>query len=242
MDTLIVGAGEMGRWFGRLVGDPAFADRDPAAAEAAAAELGGDARAVSLDSDEPFELVCIAVPIPAAAAAVREQAPRAERAVVDVTGVMEPVTAAMAEAAPGAERASLHPLFSAAGAPGNVAVAVEKAGPTTEWLRGRLREAGNELVDTTPEEHDDAMTTVQGRAHAAVLAFALAAEEVPEGLETPVYEELRALADRVTGNTARVYADIQDAFDGASDVARAANALAAAEGADFEALYEDAGR
>ncbi len=242
METLIVGAGEMGRWFGRLVGDPTFADRDPAAAEAAAEAVGGDARAVSLDSTEPFEMVCIAVPIPAATAAITRQAPRAERAVVDVTGVMEPVVTAMEEAAPDIERASLHPLFSAAGAPGNVAVAVERGGPATEWLRGRLREAGNELVDVTPEEHDDAMTTVQGRVHAAVLAFALAAEDVPEGLETPVYEDLQALAERVTGNTPRVYADIQDAFDGASDIAREANQLAEADHAAFEALYEDAGR
>jgi len=241
METLIVGAGEMGRWFGRLVGDPTFADRDPAAAERAADALDG-ADTLAVEEEGTFELVCIAVPIPAATEAIAAHGGRAERAIVDVTGVMEPVVAAMAAAAPDVERASLHPLFSADAAPGNVAVAVEESGPVTAWLRDRLREEGNELVPVEPAEHDDAMTTVQGRAHAAVLAFALAADDVPEGLETPVYEDLRELVDRITGNTPRVYADIQDAFDGASDVAEMAQALADADHTGFEALYEDAGR
>jgi prephenate dehydrogenase len=245
-ETLVVGAGEMGRWFGGLYGAPAFADRDPEAARAAAEATGG--RAVGLDGSESFEVVCVAVPIPAAAETVREQAPRAERAVVDVTGVMEVPLAAMTETAPERERASLHPLFAASHAPGKVALAVPEGvpdGPVVPDLRERLEAAGNAVVRVTPAEHNDAMCTVQGRTHAAVLAFALAAgddDPVPEGLTTPVYEGLRDLADQVTGNTPRVYADIQDAFDGAADVAEAARLLAEADHDAFEDLYEDAGR
>jgi prephenate dehydrogenase len=243
-ETLVVGAGEMGRWFGGLYEAPAFADRDPEAARAAADAVGG--RTVDLGGSESFDLVCVAVPIPAAAEAIRAQAPRAERAVVDVTGVMEAPLDAMAEAVPDLERASLHPLFAASSAPGNVALSVPEGtseGAVVADLRERLTAAGNEIVGVTPAEHDDAMCTVQGRTHAAILAFALAADgSVPEGLTTPVYEGLRELVDQVTGNTPRVYADIQDAFDGATDVAETARLLAEADHDGFEDLYEDAGR
>lgn len=232
----------MGRWFGEVIdADVAFTDRDPEAAADAAAAASGDARAVDLSAGAEVDVVCVAVPLPVAVDAVERHAPKATRAVVDVTGAMVDPLDAMARVAPDAERMSLHPLFSASAAPGNVAVSTAADGPVTEGVRASLTDAGNTLVDVSAAEHDEAMTTVQGRAHAAVLAFALAADDVPDGLETPVYEALTDLAERVTGNTPRVYADIQETFGGAGDVAAAAELLAEADGETFAALYEDAG-
>lgn len=243
MDVLIVGAGDVGRWFGGLVdGPPAFADVDREQAEAAAAAAGPRARAVDLDGDESFGLVCVAVPLSAASAVIEAQASRAQQAVVDLTGAMAAPLAAMARTAPARERVSFHPLFAPEHAPGRVAVSTSAGGPATDRVRGWLEAAGNDLVEVDPETHDDAMVTVQGRAHAAILAFALAADDVPEGLETPVYEDLRALADRVTDGSPGVYADIQSAFGGAADVAAAAERIAQSDGDEFAALYEDAGR
>jgi len=243
MDVLVVGAGEMGRWFARTITDPvAFADVDADAAADAAAELGTRGRTAALDGDESFGLVCIAVPMDAAVDVIEAQGSRAQQAVVDVTGSMVDPLAAMARVAPARERVSLHPLFAGDSAPGNVAVATGAGGPATDSVRRALADAGNELVEVDADEHDDAMRTVQGRTHAAILAFALAAEDVPDGLETPVYEELRALADRVTDGTPRVYADIQAAFDGAEDVADAARRIADADFEEFHEVYEDAGR
>jgi prephenate dehydrogenase len=241
METLVVGAGEMGRWFAGCLaprGPVAFADTDPDAARAAADEVGG--RAVALAGDERFDAVCVAVPIPAVGEAVGEQAPRAREAVVDVTGVMEPAVAAMREHAPDRERLSLHPLFAAARAPGRVATVVDAGGPTVERVREALADAGNESFETTPAEHDRAMATVQARAHAAVLAFGLAREAVPDPFHTPVSEELTALVEQVTGGTPRVYADIQEAFEGAGDVAAAAERVAEADAEAFERLYREA--
>ena len=241
MDVLIVGAGEMGRWFGEMVdADLAFADADPAVAAAAAEAVGG--RAVALDADARFDAVCVAVPLPAAADAITEHAPKAERALLDVTGEMADPVAAMADAAPEKERVSLHPLFAAANAPGTVAVVADAPGSVSDRLLDDLRAAGNELAETTPAEHDAAMETVQAGAHAAVLAFALAAEDVPEGLTTPVFEELSSVAARVTGNDPRVYAEIQAAFEGADRVAAAARRLADADDESFADLYREAGR
>ncbi|WP_327051670.1 prephenate dehydrogenase [Halomicrococcus gelatinilyticus] len=240
MNVLVVGAGAMGRWFGEAVDcEVAFADVDPEVAADAAAELGE--RTVALETDESFTAVCVAVPIPAATEAIAEHAGKAESAVVDVTGVMADPLEAMAENAPDRERLSLHPLFARANAPGNVAAVVDEAGPTTDRLLSWLRERGNDVVETTAQEHDEAMSTVQAGAHAAVLAFALAADPVPEGLRTPVYDEFADLVETVTGGDPRVYADIQAAFDGAEDVAAAARRVADADPGAFERLYEEAG-
>jgi prephenate dehydrogenase len=261
MDLLVVGAGEMGRWFARTLADGlaepptvAFADRDAQTARAAAAAVGDsgdsddgasdesvDARAVATDTDERFDVVAFAVPIPAVSDAVGTHADRAERALVDLSGEMRDSVAAMAAAAPDCERVSLHPLFAAANAPGNVAVAPDEPGPVTDRVRAALSAAGNDLFETTPAEHDRAMETVQARVHAAVLAFGLAAEDVRAEFQTPVSAALFETLETVTGNDPRVYADIQTAFDGAEDVAAAAARIAEADAEEFASLYREAG-
>jgi prephenate dehydrogenase len=238
----------MGRWVGEVLSarfGVAFADTDPAAAERAAEATAAGARAVAADvgadDGDRFDAVCLAVPMPALSGAVAAQAPRAERAVLDVTGTMAPAVAAMRRHAPDRERLSAHPLFAPAAAPGRVPVVVDEPGPVTDAVRAALSAAGNELFETEPETHDRAMATVQARTHAAVLAFALAREEVPERFHTPVSAALSELADRLTDGTPRVYADVQAAFEGAGDVAAAARRVADAEGEAFERLYREAG-
>lgn len=240
MNVLVVGAGAMGRWFARSIRDHAsvaFTDTDPAVARAAATEIDG--RSVPTDTDERFDLVCIAVPMPAATVAIEQYGPLATDAVVDVTGSMAEPIAAMGDAVPDAGRMSLHPLFAPENAPGNVAVVADAATASTERVLETLREAGNACFETTPAEHDDAMETVQAGAHAAILAFALAAESVPEEFQTPVSAGLFDLVDLVTGGDPHVYADIQRAFDGAEPVAAAARRIADADYEEFQRLYDD---
>ena len=245
MNVLVVGAGAMGRWFADAVrAGPdevavAFADPDDAAASAAADAVDG--RTAPLDTDESFTAVCIAVPIPVAVEAIVTHADRAERALIDVTGVAAEPVAAMREHAPDRERLSLHPLFAPENEPGNVAAVVDAAGSTTDVVRDALTARGNDVFETTADEHDRAMETVQAKTHAAVLAFGLAADPVPEEFQTPISTALFDLLEQVTGGDARVYADIQDAFDGAEDVAAAAEELAATDADAFGALYDRAG-
>ncbi|AEH37453.1 NAD(P)-binding domain-containing protein [Halopiger xanaduensis] len=245
MDVLIVGAGSMGTWFGRAVeAAVAFADVDPDAAAAAADAVEG-AEVAPLapdgsDARDDYDVVCLAVPMAHVTDAIATHASRAERAVVDVSGVMEPALEVMAEHAPDLERASLHPLFAPERAPGSIAVVRDAGGPTIDALLAGLEARGNELIETTASEHDEAMETVQAATHAAVLSFALAAEPVPEGFETPIYEGLATLAEQMTEGTPRVYADIQTAFDGADAVSEAAESIAAADADEFESLYREA--
>ncbi|MEY7847614.1 prephenate dehydrogenase [Natrarchaeobius sp. A-rgal3] len=239
MDVLIVGAGSMGTWFGESIdARVAFADVDADAAEVAAAEIGGGV--ADLDGETRYDVVCLAVPMSHVVESIDDHAGRAERAIVDVSGVMGPPLEAMGERVSDLERVSLHPLFAPERAPGSIAVVRDRPGPATDEVLETLAERGNDLLETTATEHDEAMETVQASTHAAVLSFALAAESVPEGFETPVYERLRALTEQVTEGTPRVYADIQDAFDGADAVADAASEVAAADHDELEELYREA--
>jgi len=246
MELLVVGAGAMGRWLARALredGPPSLqlsvCDVDGEAAREAAEAL--DAETVAPGTDDTFEAVCVAVPIPAAGEAIATYGGQAERAVFDVTGTMAEPVAAMRRHAPNRERVSLHPLFAPANEPGNVAVVADAPGPATDGVRDALAARGNDLFETTPAEHDDAMETVQARTHSAVLAYALAAESVPDRFQTPVSAGIEDLVAQVTDGDAGVYADVQAAFDGAEDVASAAAEIADADRETFRRLYDEAG-
>ena len=242
MNLLVVGAGSMGQWFGRTLRDHAdaavaFTDTDSDAARGAADRVGG--RAVPTDTGERFDVVSIAVPMPVARVAIEEYAPLSTDAVVDVTGQMTEPLAAMAETVPDRQRSSLHPLFAPANAPGNVAVVTPAGGGAVDAVLDALAAAGNETFETTSAEHDSAMQSVQAAAHAAVIAYAMATEDVPARFHTPVSAGLQSLVDQVLGGEAHVYADIQHAFDGADAVAEAARELADADHDAFLDLYDD---
>ncbi len=239
MDCLVVGAGAMGRWFARTVdASVTFVDRDPEAAVAAADACDG---AVADPGDAPdADLVCVAVPIPAGPDVVRSYADSADRALADVTGAMADPLAAMREAAPDLAHLSLHPLFAPERSPGRIAAVGDADHEVVDRVVVDLAAAGNDLLWTTAAEHDAAMESVQAAAHAAVLAYALAVEDVPEPFHTPVSARLAEAVDFVTGGDARVYADVQAAFDGADPVASAAADLAAADRERFTDLYDRA--
>lgn len=244
MDVLLVGAGAMGRWLGTVLSEADATasifvlDTDPDSARHAAEALGG--QAVTPDTAPSADLVCIAVPIPAAEEAIETYSQYADAAMLDVTGTMAGPVEAMRDHAPDCERLSLHPLFAPENEPGNIPAVVDAGGPITDSVLDALRARDNDVFETTADRHDEAMETVQARTHAAVLAFGLAAEEVPERFQTPISSELTTLTEQVTSGESRVYADIQAAFEGADDVAEAARKLAEADTTEFERLYDAA--
>lgn len=243
MRTLIVGAGTMGRWFAELTAewvDPIFLDSDEQKARKTAREFGGSAH-IETDVDS-VPIVCTAVPLSVTPAIIREYAPVANRAVIDLSGAMKAPTEAMRSHAPDCERISLHPLFAPENAPGNVAVVAEEIGPVWGRLSNSLELAGNDVFETSAETHDRAMETVQAKVHAAVIAYAVAADDIDSRFHTPVSAELSALADMVLSGNPSVYAEIQEHFDGAEDVARAAETIAEANREDFEDLYRTTAR
>lgn len=236
MDVLIVGAGAMGGWLGDLLADrPTFTDLDSSRAERTAAAVGGET--IAPDASGTFDLVCIAVPMTATRQAITAHGDRATKAIIDITGAMAPALAAMREVTPDRQRASFHPLFAPDNAPGNIATVVDNAGPVVARVIEQFEAAGNAIIETTAGEHDKAMESIQAAAHAAVLAYGLAVDDVPAGFETPVSQSLDALVERVTGGNPGIYADIQTTFPGAERVADAAQRIAAADHEEFQELY-----
>lgn len=239
MDVLVVGAGTMGRWFGSIVdAEVTFTDTDPNVAQKAAAAVGG--QAIDIEEETSVDVVCVAVPMSVAPTVIERHGPRATEALVDVTGEMEGVVEAGQSVAPDRERASFHPLFAPENAPGNVPVVIDEGGPTVDAIVADIEAAGNAIIETTVDEHDRAMETIQAAAHTAVLAYGIAAEPVPEGFETPVSRQLEAVVEQVTGGNPAVYEEIQAHFDGADRVAKAAGEIATADESTFEQLYTSA--
>lgn len=246
MDVLVVGAGEIGRWVAdTLTGADAptearvaFTDRDQAVASDAAARRS--AETVDPEANTTHDVVCLSVPMSVVPAAVETYAPRATQAIIDVSGEMTASVAAMREHAPDLARASYHPLFAPPRVPGNVAVVVDEPDESVSAITAAIEAGGNEVFKTSAAEHDRAMETVQAGAHAAVLAWRLAADPVREEFHTPVSAALASVADTVTEGSPAVYAEIQRAFDGADAVAAAATELADADTSQFSALYEHA--
>ncbi|MFC6955046.1 prephenate dehydrogenase [Halorubellus litoreus] len=246
MRVLVVGAGTMGRWFGGLVdARVAFADADPAAADRAAAAVD-DAETAPLDPNDAaanadadgarFDVVCVAVPMTVAPDVIAPQASRATSAVVDVAGEMGGPVSAMREHAPDLERLSLHPLFAPENAPGSIAAVHDQPGPVTDALRDSLAASGNDVFDTTVDEHDTAMESVQAATHAAILAWRLATDDVREEFHTPLSRELADLAAHVTRQEPRVYADIADRY--AAGRHALADAVARLADADHDAFLD----
>ena len=241
MELLIVGAGEMGRWLADTVdADVVFTDADPTVAEAAAATRS--ARTVPSDTDAAFDAVGLAVPMSVVDEAIATYGPLATDAVFDISGVMDRPLAAMADHAPDCEQASFHPLFAPPRVPGNIAVVTATPGPTLASIREAMGEAGNTIFETTAAEHDSAMETIQAGAHTAVLAYGLVAGDSREEFATPVSDRLESLAATVTEGSPEVYSEIQAAFDGADEVAAAAQRIADADSDTFADLYAEAKR
>lgn len=223
MNVLVVGAGAMGRWLAERLAAThtvAVTDTDTDRAAAVAADLGLDT-----DTGGSYDLVAFAVPMSAIEPAAREHAGRAD-AVIDVTGEMRDTLAALRDAFPDAARVSTHPLFAPDNEPGTIAVVEDAPDDRTTAALDVLTAAGNDIYETTASEHDEAMETVQAKTHAAVLAFALAGDEVPEPFHTPISGPLSDLSDAVMTGDPTVYAEIQRRFDGAEAIAAAAERVA----------------
>lgn len=241
MRALIVGAGTMGRWFADLTSDwfsLAVVDVDEEAAQDVGTAL--DIDVVAPDHTEAIDVLCTAVPLPATEAVLGTYAPHAEQAIIDLSGTMHGPLAAMQEHAPNCEHISLHPLFAPDNAPGNVPIVAEHAGPVAAKLRRTLDEAGYVTFDTTPDEHDRAMETVQAKVHAAVLAYALSANPVDDRFHTPVSSAMDDLVQTMLSGNPRVYADIQNRFAGSADLAASVSRVADSDTDDFYELFAEA--
>lgn len=240
--AIIGGKGGMGRTMARLFGDLGhavmIADLDtPLTPEEAAA--AGD-------------VVVVSVPIDSTVDVIRRLGPlvRSDALLVDVTSIKQ----APMEAMLACSRASVvgtHPLFgpSVHTVQGQRIVLTPGRGDAwLAWLRQMLAARGLVITETTPADHDRAMSIVQVLTHFAteVIGRTLAAAGVPVqqtlAFTSPVYLMELLMTARHFAQSPDLYASIQMSNQGTEAVTRAFVESAASLKAVIDSRDRDAFR
>lgn len=222
-DLLIVGgAGAMGRWFAaELDGefDVSIRDADRDAAERLSREEGYGLSSPG-DAGE-FDAVLLAVPIRVVEDVARGVGPEMSEGslLADVTSVKRgPVEAMRESAGEGVEVLGMHPMFgpTADSLQGQTVILTPvDGGRWFERFEDLLRGRGAHVRVSSPEEHDEMMSVIQGLTHFAYLSFGAALERLDfdvsesRGFMSPVYEVMMDFAGRILGQNPYLYAEIQ---------------------------------
>lgn len=209
--VLILGFGAFGRLAARALAPylpVAVCDPD-AAAQGRAAALG--LPLVPAARAGEFDIVLLAVPVPALAGALALIAPhlRAGQIVADVCSVKEGPAALMRRALPeGVEILATHPMFGPQSMPGDLAggrvVLCPLRGAGWRRIAAFLRHVlGLKVILTSPAEHDRHAALTQGLTH--LLARALDEFQPHPLIRTRSFDLLCAALDLVRGDAPEVY-------------------------------------
>lgn len=231
------------------------------------ADLGHRVLVSDLETDlrpaaaaEQADVTVVSVPIDVTADVIREIGPRVppHGLLMDVTSVKQEPVAAMLEAT----RASVvgtHPMFgpSVHSLQGQRAVLCRARGDAwADWVAESFAARGLVVTETTPEQHDRAMSVVQVLTHfqTQVLGLTLARLGMPieETLRftSPAYLLELYVTARHFAQSSALYGPIEMRNPGTPDVTRAfgaaaadlADILAGGRQSDFDAVFEDVRR
>jgi prephenate dehydrogenase len=152
-------------------------------------------------------VVIVSVPIGVTQAVIREAGPHMKKdsLLMDLTSLKAGPVQAMLEASV-SEVIGLHPLFG----PGvqslegqNVVLCPARGGRWIPWVREVLEKGGANLIEATPERHDEVMAVVQALTHLDTIVLGLSirrsgiAREVLEAFSTPIFRGKLAMIDKV---------------------------------------------
>jgi prephenate dehydrogenase len=152
-------------------------------------------------------VVIVSVPIGVTEAVIREAGPhmKKEALLMDLTSLKAGPVRAMLEASV-SEVVGLHPLFG----PGvqslegqNVVLCPARGDRWHPWVRDTLGKKGANLIETTPERHDEIMAVVQALNHFDTIVLGLAirncgiAQEILQNFSTPMFRGKLAMIDKV---------------------------------------------
>jgi chorismate mutase/prephenate dehydrogenase len=248
--AIIGGHGAMGRCIAQLFGDLGHAvmvaDLDTTLTPAEAAAVA--------------DVVVISVPIDVTEDVISELGPRVrpDALLMDVTSLKTGPMQAML-AATQASVAGTHPLFAPTvhSLQGQRVVLTPGRGDEwLAWLRTMMRARGIEIMETTPEEHDRAMSVVQVLVHFAteVMGKTLAALGIPIGqtlaFMSPIYLIELLLTARHFAQSPQLYSSIQMLNPGTPNVTAAfirgaeelRDVTARQDRVAFEAMFEETRR
>jgi len=194
---IVGGTGGMGRWFAAFFekeGHPVVVsgkDTGPRPAEMAAS----------------CPVVIVSVPIGATIEVIRQVGPHMKRdsLLMDLTSLKAEPVRAMLESSV-SEVIGLHPLFGP-GVPSlegqNVVLCPARGDRWLPWVRDVLVKGGANLIETTPERHDEIMAVVQALNHFDTIVLGLAVRDTGMSREelgrfsTPLFRGKMEMIDRV---------------------------------------------
>jgi chorismate mutase/prephenate dehydrogenase len=207
--VLIVGGrGGMGQYFNQWFSDAGYRVRI----------LGRDAWPNVEKLCEGIELAMISVPIELTDGVARELGPHLPEDCIlcDVTSIKVSPLSAMLESHPGPV-VGLHPLFGPTTSTMDKQIIVVTPGrdqDACQWLIEQFAAWGSIILQTSPEEHDEIMSTVQTVRHFATFAFGQflcrRGIDLPRTLEfsSPIYRLELGMVGRLFAQDASLYSEI----------------------------------
>lgn len=216
--AIIGGTGKFGRHMGEMLQEDneiLISGSSPESAAKVAEEYGwksGRSQEIVADSD----IVIFSAPISLTTDIIEKVAPEApdDALLCDVTSVKEKPCKAMEKH--GAEILGMHPMYAPSNPPrGQNVVLCPVRGKKWTMMEEFWIEKDANVHIATPEEHDKAMSVVQGLTHFTELVFAQTLskidhpEEKTEDFASPIYRIIRDLTGRMLNQQAELYSSIQ---------------------------------
>jgi prephenate dehydrogenase len=214
---IIGGVSGIGRWFA------AFFEKEGHPVHVS----GRDKGLRPAEMAEVCPVIIVSVPIGVTQAVIREVGPhmKKEALLMDLTSLKADPVRAMLEAS-ASEVIGLHPLFG----PGvqslegqNVVLCPARGGRWIPWVREVLGKGGANLIETTPERHDEIMAVVQALNHLNTLVLGLSireagiSQEELERFSTPLFRARLEAVENLFSHP-QLYAEIIAGNPHASDI------------------------
>lgn len=204
---IIGGAGGIGRWFA------AFFEKEGHTVRVSGRDTG--LRPAEMAAACP--VVIVSVPIGVTQAVIREVGPHVKKdsLLMDLTSLKAGPVRAMLEAS-ASEVIGLHPLFGP-GVPSlegqNIVLCPARGGRWPPWVRDVLGKGGANLIEATPERHDEVMAVVQALNHLNTLVLGLSIRDAGisrkelERFSTPLFRSRLEAVENLFSHP-QLYAEI----------------------------------
>ncbi|MBW2019369.1 MAG: prephenate dehydrogenase/arogenate dehydrogenase family protein [Deltaproteobacteria bacterium] len=177
------------------------------------------------------DVVVLSVPINAAQMVIKEVGPhiRKDGLLLDVTSLKVGIMEAMLKHAQSSVIGT-HPLFGPTARSitnRTVVICPGRGDKWLAWLTNLLREKGAKIKISTPEEHDQMMSIVQGLTHLSTIALAQTIKALNVDLDdslqhaTPVYRLKMYMIGRLFAQNLGLYTDLEMQNSHTSEVAKA---------------------
>jgi len=205
---IIGGTGGMGRWFADFFKKEEY----PVLVSGRKTEIDIPTMV------EKCQVVIVSVPISATCEVIERVGPHMneESLLMDLTSLKaEPVKSMLRYSV--SEVIGLHPLFG----PGvdflrghKIALCPARTKKWIDWLRDILIKSGADIIETTPERHDELMGLVQVLNHLNTITMGMILGESGMDLEelkrfaTPMFNTKLAIIEKVFTQNSRLYAEI----------------------------------